>query len=267
MSSKGIFTALSGAMAQSQRLDTIANNIANANTASFKKDQQTFREYVTANEKQPDVIQVPRIPASIESFYDMQGGDRGYVDSSGSYTDFTQGQLRPTGSTLDMALEGKGMFEVLTPQGVRFTRNGQFKIDNNGSLVTKEGFPVLKEGSNDPGQRRITVEGRNLTVSKTGDIYDSGNLVGRLSMVEFSNPDALQKTGSSMYQLKANYGETPIPANETQVQQGFVELSNVNMVDEMTDMISASRAFESAQKAMKAFDQIDDKLVNNVAKT
>jgi flagellar basal-body rod protein FlgF len=267
MSSKGIFTALSGAMAQSQRLDTIANNIANANTAAFKKDQQTFYEYLTAYEKPPDVIQVPRVPAAIESFYDMQGGDRGYVDSAGTFTDFTQGQLRPTGSTLDMALEGRGLFEVLTPQGVRLTRNGQFKVDNSGNLVTKDGFLVLKDGTQDPAQRRITVDGRNLTVSKTGDIYDNGTLAGRLSVVEVANPDALQKVGTSMYALKPNFAETPVPSPDTQVQQGFVELSNVNIVDEMTDMIAASRTFETAQKAIKAFDEMDQKLVNEVPKT
>ncbi len=266
MSSKGIFTALSGAMAQSQRLDTIANNIANANTTAFKKDQQTFSEYLTANEKPSEVIQVPRIPASIESFYDVQGGDRGYVDSAGTFTDFKQGQMRPTGSTLDMALEGRGLFEVLTPQGVRMTRNGQFKVDSSGSLVTKEGFLVLKDGTQDPAQRRIAVEGRNLTVSKSGDIYDNGNLAGRLSLVEVANPDSLQKVGNSLYQVKPNFQETPFPSADTQVSQGFLELSNVNIVDEMTDMISAARTFESAQKAMKAFDQMDDKLVNNVPK-
>jgi flagellar basal-body rod protein FlgF len=266
MSSKGIFTALSGAMAQSQRLDTIANNIANANTPAFKKDQQTFYEYLTSYEKPPDVIQVPRVPAAIESFYDMQGGDRSYVDSAGTYTSFAQGQLKPTGSTLDMALEGKGLFEVLTPQGVRYSRNGQFKVDTSGTLVTKDGFPVLKDGTQDPAQRRINVDGRNLTVSRNGDIYDSGNLAGRVSVVEFINPDSLQKTGSSLYTLKPNFNEVPIPSVETQVQQGFIELSNVNIVDEMTDMISASRTFETAQKAMKAFDQMDEKLVNVVPK-
>lgn len=254
-------------MAQSQRLDTIANNIANANTAGFKKDQQTFYEYLSAYEKPPDVIQVPRVPASIESFYDMQGGDRGFVDSAGTFTDFAQGQLRPTGSTLDMALEGRGLFEVLTPQGVRLSRSGQFKIDSTGALVTKEGFPVLKDGTQDPAGRRITVDGRNLTVSRNGDIYDNGNLVGRLAVVEVANPDALQKVGNSLYALKPSFNETPFPSAETQIQQGFVELSNVNIVDEMTDMIAASRTFESAQRAMKAFDQIDDKLVNEVPKT
>lgn len=267
MSSKGIFTALSGAMAQSQRLDTIANNIANSNTTSFKKDQQTFYEYLSAAEKMPDVIQVPRVPASIESFYDMQGGDRGYVDSSGTFTNFEQGQLKPTGSTLDVALEGKGMLEVLTPQGPRLTRNGQFKIDSNGTLVTKEGFPVLREGTGDPNTRRMQVEGRNLTISNSGDIYDNGNQVGRLSVVEVANVDSLQKVGSSMYAIKSNYAQTLAPSPETQVKQGFIELSNVNIVDEMTDMISASRTFETAQRAMKAFDQMDEKLVNQVPKT
>ena len=266
MSSKGIFTALSGAIAQSQRLDTIANNIANANTTAFKKDQQTFYEYLTANEKMQNVIAVPRVPASIESFYDMQGGDRGYVDSSGTFTDFTQGQLRPTSSPLDMALEGKGFFEVLTPGGVKLTRNGQFKIDGSGSLVTQDGYPVLKEGTQPPEQRRITLSGRNPTVSYAGDIYDNGNLVGRVSVVDVGNIDGLRKVGNSLYGFKDNYPAQTAPVADTKVQQGFLETSNVNIVDEMTKLISATRTFEANQKSMKAFDQMDDKLVNVVPK-
>ncbi len=267
MSSKGLFTALSGAMAQSQRLDTIANNIANVNTTAFKKDQQTFNEYLTANEKQPDVIQVPRIPASIESFYDMQGGDRGYVDSSGTFTEFTQGQLKPTGSTLDIGLEGQGFFEVMTPQGVRLSRNGSFKINGAGQLVTKEGHLVLREGQGgDAAQRAINLDGRNITVSYNGDIYNGGELVGRLSLVDVNNKEALQKVGSSLFSLKENYAEVPVPAREIQTHQGYVEGSNVNIINEMTDMIAASRTFEATQQAMKAFDQMDDKLVNQVGK-
>lgn len=266
MSSKGIFTALSGAMAQSQRLDTIANNIANANTAAFKKDQQTFYEYLSAAEKNPDVIQVPRVPASTESFYDMQGGDRGYVDSAGTFTNFSQGQLKQTGSTLDMALDGPGMFEVLSPQGLRFSRNGQFKVSQDGLLVSKEGFPVLKEGTGDPESRKISVDSRNLTVSKTGELFQSGSSIGRIAVSEVENNDGLQKIGNSLYAMKPNFAMQPFPSSNTSVEQGFIELSNVNLVDEMTDMISASRSFETAQKAMKAYDQIDDKLVNQVGK-
>jgi flagellar basal-body rod protein FlgF len=162
MSSKGIYSAVSGAMAQSSRLDTIANNLANVNTTSFKKDRQVFSEYLAANEKPQDVIQAPRIPASVESFYDMQGGDTAYVNPAGTYTNFEQGALKSTGSAMDMAIEGKGFFEVLTPQGVRWTRNGSLQIDGNGRLTTKEGFPVLRDGQNDPAQRTIQLGSRNM---------------------------------------------------------------------------------------------------------
>jgi len=267
MSSKGIFTAVSGAMAQDARLETIANNIANANTTGFKKDQQTFYEYLSANEKQPDVIQVPRIPASIESFYDMQGGDRGYVDSSGTFTKFEQGSLKPTGSTLDLALEGSGFFEVATPSGVKFTRNGSFKMNQNGELTTNDGHPVLREGAGqDPAQRAIKLNSSNVTISQTGEVYDGGVQVAKLSIVDVQRKEALQKVGSSFYQLKENYNEPVRPAFEAQVHQGFVEGSNVNVVQEMTDMIMASRVFESNQQAIKAFDKMDDKLVNQVGK-
>ena len=117
MSSKGIYSALSGAVAQNTRLDTIANNIANVNTPAFKKEKQIFQEYLTANEKPPALSNVPRIPASIESFYDMQGGDRSYVDGAGTYVDFSQGGVKSTGNPLDMPVDGSGFFEVLTPNG------------------------------------------------------------------------------------------------------------------------------------------------------
>ncbi|MEK7357721.1 MAG: flagellar hook-basal body complex protein, partial [Bdellovibrionota bacterium] len=100
--SKGIFTAVSGAVAQSQKLDTIANNLANANTPGFKRDAQIFKEYLTAYEKEPTTITVPRVPASIESFYDTQGGDKSYVDAAGTHTDFTQGTIKQTGNNLDV---------------------------------------------------------------------------------------------------------------------------------------------------------------------
>ncbi len=266
MSNKGIFTALSGAMAQSQRLDTIANNIANSNTNAYKKDKQVFQEYLTANEKLPDVIQAPRIPASIESFYDLQAGDRGYVNSTGTYTDHSQGNLRATGNTLDVGLDGRGYFEVMTPRGVRFTRSGGFKISSQGVLVTKQGYPVLKAGAQDPEQRTIKINSRNLTISYGGDIYEGGEFNSKLSVVDVADADAMKKEGQSMYTLKQNYGAQLIPATETQVHQGFVESSNVNIVEEMTDMIQASRSFESTQKAIKAFDMLNGKLVNEVGK-
>lgn len=264
MSSKGIYTALSGAMAQNQRLETIANNIANANTTGFKKDEQVFREYLTANEKLPDVMQVPRVPASVESFYDMQGGDKAFAESVGSYANQSQGALKNTGGTLDLAIEGQGFFEVLTPNGVRFSRNGSFKTDGEGRITTADGYPVLAEGTGDPAQRALRVTGRNVTISYSGEVYDNGQQVGRLSLVNVTNPDALQKQGSSLYAMKAPYNSPVVRANEVKIHQGFVEMSNVNIVEEMTNMITATRTFEAAQSAMKAFDSMDQKLVNDV---
>lgn len=253
-------------MAQASRLDTIANNLANVNTSGFKKDRQVFSEYLSVNERPNDVINVPRVPASIESFYDMQGGDNAYVNPAGTYTNFAQGSLKQTGNVLDLAIEGKGFFEVMTPQGVRWTRSGSLQVDGNSRLVTKEGFPVLREGQGDPAQRTITVSSQNLTIAQGGDIFDGGQTLGRIAVVDFMNPDDLQKTGGNLYTLRSNATSVPTPTNEGRVQQGYVETSNVNVIEEMTDMIAANRVFEATQHVIKAHDQMDDKLINQVGK-
>ncbi len=267
VSAKGIYSALSGAMAQNQRLETISNNLANANTTGFKKDTQTFSEYVTANEKFPDSITVPRITASVESFYDMQGGDKSYVDSAGTFSDFSQGALKNTEAPLDLAVEGKGFFEVMTPAGVRLSRAGAFKMDNEGRLVNSDGNQVLKAGTGDPAQRTIQLSGKNITVGYGGEIFDGETSVGKISIVDVENRDALQKVGNSLYSLKPNIATNVKPAEEFKIHQGFLEMSNVNIVDEMTNMIQASRTFEATRNAIKAFDQMDEKLVNVVPKT
>lgn len=266
MSSKGIFTAVSGAIAQTQKLDTIANNIANVNTPAFKRDEQLFREYLTAYERPPDVNTVPRVVASVESFYDMQGGDKSFVEAAGTQTHFSQGGLKATGNVFDVALEGSGFFEVLTPQGPRLTRNGAFTVDGQGRLVTKDGNAVLLEGAPgaDPESRAINLTGRNVTISYSGEVYDSGNLVGRLSLIDVGNKDALQKVGSSLYTLKNNLDPQLTQAASAQTHQGYLEGSNVNLIQEMTDMIATQRVFESTQKAIQSYDQMEEKLVNQV---
>ena len=264
---KGIFTSLSGAVAQGERLDTIANNLANVNTPGFKKDEQTFREYLTAYEKTDDVITVPRVPASIESFYDMQGGDKSYVDANGTFTDFTQGGLKQTGNTLDIAIEGSGFFEILTPSGVNYSRNGSFTIDSQGRLVNQQGYPVLREGTpgEDPNARTIQLTGGHVDISPEGDLQENGQTIARLSSIDFQNKDVLQKAGGSLYALKATF-DPAVKPSEAKFHQGFLETSNVNLVKEMTDMITATRTFETNQKAIQAYDQINGKLVNEVSK-
>lgn len=270
MGVKGVYTALSGAIAQSTKLDTIANNLANVNTPAFKRDQQLFQEYLTANEKLPQTTQIPRDVASIESFYNMQGGDKSYVDSKGTFTDFSQGGLKPTGNALDVAIDGKGFFEVATPGGVKLTRAGNFTLDGTGQLVTKEGHPVLRAGEPgaDPASRVIRLQGAGaLTIADNGDVFEGTENIAKLSLVNVNNPDSLQKVGGSLYTFKAN--STPDMTNiaNPSLKQGFLETSNVNIVQEMTEMISTNRVFESTQKAISAYDQMADKMVNVVGKT
>lgn len=269
MSTRGVYSALSGALAQAQRLDTIANNIANVNTPGFKRDQQTFREYLSANEKPSDVLLVPKVPASLESFYDMQGGDTAFVDPSGTFTDHSQGRLQATNAPLDVAIDGQGFFEVMTPAGLRLTRHGGFTLDGNGMLTTKEGFPVMTEAApgTDPSARVIRANGEaRLVIAENGDVYEGENVVGRLSVVDVKDKDTLSKVGNSFYNFKP--GSQPEVTNLANInlKQGYLESSNVNIVQEMTDMITATRTFESTQRAIQAYDSIGDKLVNIVPK-
>lgn len=271
MSTKGVYTALSGAMAQSLKLDTISNNIANVNTPAFKRDQQVFNEYLSANEKPPTVIQVPRVPASIESFYDMQGGDKSFVDSKGTFTDFSQGSLKRTGNPLDVAINGKGFFEVATPQGVRLTRSGNFTLDGNGRLVTKDGYPVLSasgDAAADPAQRTLQIQnGINVSISDSGDIMEGTEVRGKLSVVNVERLDDLQKIGNSLYGFKSNAKAEVTSIPNVSLQSAHLEASNINIVQEMTDMIQTHRVFESTQKAISAYDSMAEKLVNVVGKT
>jgi flagellar basal-body rod protein FlgG len=274
MGVKGVYTALSGAIAQSTKLDTIANNLANVNTPAFKRDQQIFQEYLTANEKPPTTMQIPRDVASIESFYNMQGADKSFVDTKGTFTDFSQGGLKPTGNPLDVAIDGKGFFEIATPGGVKLTRSGNFTLDGTGQLVTKEGHPVLKAndtistGGGDVSARVFRFDSSApIQITDNGDIYQGTEVVGKLSLVQVENPDCLQKQGSSLYGFKKNMKPEMSVTNNPSLKQGFLETSNVNIVQEMTDMISTNRIFESTQKAISAYDQMSEKMVNVVGKT
>lgn len=275
MSLKGVFTALSGALAQTQKIDTIANNIANVNTTGFKKDQQTFNEYLTAVEKEQDVIQVPRIPASIESFYDMNGADKAYVNSAGTYTNFEQGSLKNTGSSMDVAIEGNGFFEISTPDGVRLTRAGNFSIDANGQLVNKDGHPVLmqvpegEEAANIPLEKRIVkFSGTQVpALNDLGEISDGTQKLGQLSVVNVKNPESLHKIGNNNFIFKSNMTPELETIRTPSLKQGFLESSNVNIIQEMTDMIMAQRIYEGTQKAISTYDSMADKLINQVGNT
>ena len=159
--------------------------------------------------------------------------------------------------------------EVLTPTGPRLTRKGTLSLSPDGTLVTTDGLPVLKKdttgGQAAPQSRVFRVgQGGPLTFTQEGNIYQDGNNIGALSIREFADVDSLKKIGNALYASEPNSPEVQNP--ETQVHQGFIETSNVNIVKEMTDMIAATRNFESSQRVIKAYDEMDAKLVNDVPK-
>jgi flagellar basal-body rod protein FlgF len=275
---KNLWVSLSGAVAQQQNVDTIANNVANANTPGFKKDQLVFKEYLTALERSQNHIDIPNKEFKPKDFYHSGGNENSYVKVDGSYTDFQQGQLSPTGNPLDLAVNGRAFLEVLTPQGLRFTRKGSLTLSKNNELVTSEGFRVLSSlpageapangqatQLQDPKSRIITIpNGSSISINLEGDIRVDRNDVGKISLVEFNDIHALKKEGTSLY-INPYANNISSNSNST-IHQGFIEESNVNVVNEISDLIKANRHFESIQKAIKAYDNISGRAVNDISR-
>jgi flagellar basal-body rod protein FlgG len=173
--------------------------------------------------------------------------------------DHTPGDLRGTGNSLDFAINGKGFFKVETREGVQYTRRGNFTLDAGGTLVTQDGFKVIGAGG------PITVSGTNVQVDGSGAVKVDGNQVGQLQIVDFENYDGLMKAGNGLFSNQTRTPEVPPPA-ESRITQGSLELSNVNMVEEMVAMIHCIRAFESYQKAVQVLDGLDNRAVNEVSR-
>lgn len=278
---KNIWVPLSGQIAQQRKVETIANNVANANTAGFKRDQVVFKEHLTALTKGVDDIHIPRKEFSPEDFYHTQGGENAAVEVAGTYTIHEQGQLIPTNNPFDIAVNGSGFIEVLTPQGVRFTRQGNLSLSSEGELVTSNGHKVLmpielpsSEIRGPAGQSLPRPEERVLrlpqnqpiTVSLEGEIFTrQGGSIGKISVVEFADQHALKKEGSSLFINPDEANATRVGV-KTKLQQGFMEGSNVNAVEEMSELVKAHRHFESIQKAINAYDNMTGKAVNEINK-
>lgn len=278
---KNIWVPLSGQVAQQQKVETIANNVANANTVGFKKDQLVFKEHLTALTQGVQDIDIPRKEFSPADFYHTQGAENAMVKVDASFTVFEQGQFIPTQNPLDLALQGEGFMEVLTPTGVRFTRKGNLSMNKDGELVNDQGFKILgalnmsPEAMRDPAsiasmpkpeERIIRVPTNSrVTFNLEGDILTKDGAIGKLSVVEFVDKHALRKEGNSLYITpdENNIKRTNI---KTTVNQGFLEGSNVNAIEEMSELIKAHRHFESIQKAINAYDQISGKAANEIGK-
>ena len=266
---KDLWVPLSGAIAQQRKVETIANNVANINTPGFKRDSLVFKEYLTAMEKGVEDIDLPTQEWKPADFYRSYGAEHAHVKVDGSYSQFTQGNLTLTKNPLDVALNGPGFFEILGPNGVRYTRKGIFTLSHDGKLVTDQGYPVLarkQEGvEQTPAERTITIPPGYITVTEDGAIFSNNQKLATLSMVEFLNAHQLRKEGNSLF---INNDLQNINQNKmtTTAKQGYVEESNVNAINEMARLINANRQFESIQRVIKAYDNMAAKGVNEIAR-
>lgn len=272
---KNIWVPVSGQIAQQRKIETIANNVANANTTGFKKDDVTFKEYLTALDKGLEDIDVPRRDWSAADFYKTNGAQNSFVVHDGTYTNHDQGQLQFTREPLDFGLDGKGFIEVLTPNGIRYTRNGNLSLNDKGQLSTKHGYLVLSPKTEvtaqeaqpeDPRSRTITIGNsvKNISVDESGKIFNQDQEIGQFSIVEFKDLNALKKEGP--FYINNAVENINRQAANTKIRQGFLEGSNVNTVQEMSELIKAHRHFENIQKAIQSYDNIMGKAVNDISK-
>lgn len=231
---KGIFTSGSGMQPRMLRLEVLANNLANIDTTGFKKEN-IFVELLQRK------LSTEQQPTELAGFDVRQ------------YTDFSEGSLRQTGNPLDLAIDGQGFFVVETPRGPRYTRNGHFKLANDGTIVNEQGYAVLGAG----GRIQLPdvqkpVEGA-LAITESGDVLVANQPIGRFRIVQFEDLRELKKEGNSLF-VGENVQPRDRNSSAVAVRQGYLEESNVEGIAEMIMMVELNRSFETDQKALQYQD-------------
>lgn len=252
-----LYSAATGMEAQQQNLNTIANNLANVNTAGFKRSKIEFQDLL---------YQKPRaagaesgggnmVPTGIE----IGNGSRVAATSKV----FTQGQLTQSGEKFDIAIQGEGFFEIQKADGtLAYTRDGSFKLSSTGQITTSDGLPVLS------GFQPVPAGTTDVTITDSGDVTytgPSGSQTFRLTLSRFANPAGLRSLGGNLYEETAASGtpESGAPGEQGfgSTRQGYTETSNVNIVEEMVNLIVAQRAYEINSKSI----QTSDEMLQNLA--
>jgi flagellar basal-body rod protein FlgG len=213
-----------GTLAQETRMNLISNNLANVGTPGFKKDMPVFEGYIV----------------------------------KGSKTHHAQGAFQQTGGNLDVALSGPGFFQVQTEKGLRYTRNGSFKINSLGEIVTQDGSPVVGAGV-------LPENVKEIAIAEDGRILADGQEVGRFDLVEFADPHVLAKEGNGYFAPKAP-GVQGQASETTTVSQGYLEMSNVDPIMESVHLIDTLRTYEVFQKIVLSFQEADQKAINEVGR-
>ncbi|CUH93716.1 flagellar hook-basal body protein [Herbinix luporum] len=254
---RGLYTAYTGMANEQKRLDIIANNLANAATVGYKEENVTNQAF--------DDVLVSKVRDSSEAYNDRPIGRMSLgVKLGEAYTNYSQGSLRQTGQTYDLALEGKGFFALSVMDkdqnaDIKYTRNGSFTLNRDGYIVDSEGNRLMGES----GEIMIPTDGADVVIDESGAIYVDGNYMDTILVTDFEDYNYLIKTNDTMFELVE--GATIIPSTAN-IRQGFTEQSNVNVVSEMVEMIAITRAYEANQKVIQSIDQTLDLAANSVGK-
>ncbi|HEY3417320.1 MAG TPA: flagellar hook-basal body protein [Armatimonadota bacterium] len=245
---RGLDVSSAGMLAQQQRFDSVANNLANVSTAGYRRQITAINSFsnVLGNVTLPPVMPpFPMNPAPTPAPNMLCTVDA---------VDTQNGKLRTTSLPTDLALQGDGYFAIQTPTGEVYTRNGAFTLAAGGKLVSQEGYQVMGE------QGPVTVNSANWRVTSQGDVVEDGKVTNRLKLVTL-DPASVTRAGSTAWKA-ANVTK----ATQLSITQGSLEESNVNPVMEMISMITATRNFEANQRVVQALDATLDRAVNDIAR-
>jgi len=251
---RGLYTGWTGMYNEQKRLDVISNNLANSATVGFKKEGATSQSF-------KDVLTIKVRDDHGDSYIgNMNLG----VKIGEVYTDYTQGSVRETGNTYDMAIDGNGFFTISYTDAngntsTRYTRAGEF-------MITKEGYVVTSEGQHLMGESewlQVPVDAAEVVIDTDGTVYADGTAVDVVKLTDFENYDYLKKFGETMYQPVQGAVEKEATGS---ILQGYTEQSNVNVVSEMVNLINITRAYEANQKVVKAMDDLLQIDVSSVGK-
>ena len=259
---QSLWVAKTGLDAQQTRMSVVSNNLANVNTTGFKQDRAVFEDLLYQNVRQSGAnsSQDTILPSGMN----LGTGVRVVATEK----NFTQGSLNQTGAALDVAINGRGFFQILKPNGdLAYTRDGTFQLNDQGQLVTSSGYTV-QPGITIPDAAQSVTIGKDGTVSVKLAGQASPSQVGTLEISDFINPTGLQPIGENLYIETASSGTaqagTPGQNGLGQIEQGALEGSNVNVVAELVNMIETQRAYEMNSKAISTSDQMMQYVNNNL---
>ncbi|MEN9596475.1 MAG: flagellar basal-body rod protein FlgG [Pseudomonadota bacterium] len=262
MTERALWVAKTGLDAQQTRMAVIANNLANVNTTGFKKDRAIFQDLMYQNMRQvgAPTSQTSQLPTGLQ----LGTG----VKVMGTEKLHMQGNIEPTGNQLDLAINGRGFFQITMPDGsTTYSRDGQLKLDQNGQLVTINGLPLNPAVTINAQAQSITIGGDGtVSVSEAGNAQP--NNVGQIQVANFVNFAGLEPIGESLYRESAASGPpivgTPGQGEFGKIIQNSLETSNVNVVEELVGMIETQRAYEMNSKAISTTDQMLSFITQNL---